>query len=1002
MPVFLKAMAKLRTGFGRRKPLVAYVIGPFSLAARVMEETNAAALAKSDPDLMDALVDYAVRVQEAYAKALVAAGADVIVIADPSSEFLSTLFPKDKPSEPSSLRRFCVGPVNRLAGTINAAGAAVIIHTCKRETKPGLMFPFWQAMNVQGYSLAENISMAEAYDKLALDPDGRPNGKIVMGNLSAKELESLGEDPSNQAAAKVTALTDSMGKRPFIISSGCDMSPLTHVNVMRGLRTGAPAARGPGDNGAAPTYMGAGLGVLFAFLWHRLQHLWTRTTSSPSADLLNVYEFREMLHDLGNELASIKGNLSLLAMQLEKRESADDEFITQAREMGDRIASIDVGNRAWAGRVDAEMATENSFSKLYRHPTVTRTLRRDADELRTRVRNQLLEIERICLGNASSIASARQGLSYDLGNSLLSGLRRAQLVIAGSPMIIRDADLEQWTRQVMSNQGKVQVVSRSPLPRATFDEAALYRALSNLIKNARKAHASHIVIELEASPPDSGIMIRVMDDGQGIEREKLDRINALFSVDSPEAMPLRVDAEGDRHGLGLWIVRQAADRLGATVGVDSLSAEEYDSIKLPQGGHFPSEDIPIVPETRQVLDLIIATYETSRNVLNELHNALQANDLATARSIIRQFREKVPALSPAIARMAMPFGSSPSLAPVISSLGHASTHLNANTLMSSDLWQMMWKGGEPPKEVLSHLSEHIDMHRRILAMYTRLREHRRTAIGTTFTIQLPHTPPGLNHDETSEPGSKPRPHNPALRDRHGEPPVYRGSVFGALSAALWGLVWERFVQRRSSRSNLGWNRAEHEQFANYLGYSIQAVMFLCLLIIFVPGQVLVGLAAIYLSLFAMILPEIPSWDIDQAKSLEVRLFPGGSSFWWKDAGPERLTAQAVLDFFEEGVRPGIPLRVVWMTPVRIAFEILQYRKGRRSFRAKLAAIGLGAMWWTWHLFTPCVAYRQAVLDLIQRAMTPPAPTGTPPPSFQDHQPRPGGNSRTTALLCAAA
>jgi signal transduction histidine kinase len=105
-------------------------------------------------------------------------------------------------------------------------------------------------------------------------------------------------------------------------------------------------------------------------------------------------------------------------------------------------------------------------------------------------------------------------------------------------------------------------VDIAPLPPVLGNVAALTQCFSNLLENAVKfakpGHVPHI--RVTAEPEHDWVRIVVQDDGIGIRRDLQTRIFDLFQQVNPAYAGT---------GVGLAIVRKAAERMGGRVGVES-------------------------------------------------------------------------------------------------------------------------------------------------------------------------------------------------------------------------------------------------------------------------------------------------------------------------------------------------------------------------------------------------------------------------------------------------
>lgn len=103
-----------------------------------------------------------------------------------------------------------------------------------------------------------------------------------------------------------------------------------------------------------------------------------------------------------------------------------------------------------------------------------------------------------------------------------------------------------------------------PLPRVEGHEALLMQLFSNLLANALKfiRLGQAPVVHIHSRQEGEFVRICVDDEGIGIAPEHFDRIFAIFGRVYPET-------EYEGTGIGLAIVRKAAERMGGAVGVES-------------------------------------------------------------------------------------------------------------------------------------------------------------------------------------------------------------------------------------------------------------------------------------------------------------------------------------------------------------------------------------------------------------------------------------------------
>ena len=111
-------------------------------------------------------------------------------------------------------------------------------------------------------------------------------------------------------------------------------------------------------------------------------------------------------------------------------------------------------------------------------------------------------------------------------------------------------------------QADVQIAG--PIPNVLGHKALLAQCFSHLVGNATRFVASGVQphIRIWAEPRDGMMRISVQDNGIGILPEHRDRVFAMFQRIHPAS-------QYEGTGIGLTIVRRAAERMGGQVGFDS-------------------------------------------------------------------------------------------------------------------------------------------------------------------------------------------------------------------------------------------------------------------------------------------------------------------------------------------------------------------------------------------------------------------------------------------------
>lgn len=202
--LYIKAAADAKAQIHDR-PVLAGMIGPFSLAGRLMDVTEALMACIADPDFVLAVLDKVTPFLISYARAYKDAGLDGIVMAEPLAGLLS----------PAQEAEFSAPFVKAIIDAVQDDHFIVIYHNCGPNVAH--MTDSLYANGAAAYHFGDAIDLA---DLLAKMPADRP----VCGNISPV-TEFLNGTPDSMRAA-VLALRRACAAYPnFVLSSGCDVPP---------------------------------------------------------------------------------------------------------------------------------------------------------------------------------------------------------------------------------------------------------------------------------------------------------------------------------------------------------------------------------------------------------------------------------------------------------------------------------------------------------------------------------------------------------------------------------------------------------------------------------------------------------------------------------------------------------------------------------------------------------------------------------------------------------
>ena len=189
------------------RPVFAGIIGPFSLAARLLDVTEIMIDCYDDPDMVHVVLDKATQFLIEYAKAYKAAGAHGVMMAEPVSGLLS----------PAMEEEFSSPYVKRIVYAVQDDHFLVIYHNCGNNTP--LMTKSFLSMGAAAYHFGNAVSMK---DMLAKFPSSVP----VMGNIDPAGVLRMGT-PEIVREKTLALLEECAGYENFVVSSGCDIPPLS-------------------------------------------------------------------------------------------------------------------------------------------------------------------------------------------------------------------------------------------------------------------------------------------------------------------------------------------------------------------------------------------------------------------------------------------------------------------------------------------------------------------------------------------------------------------------------------------------------------------------------------------------------------------------------------------------------------------------------------------------------------------------------------------------------
>ena len=189
------------------RPVLAGIIGPFSLAARLFDVTEIMMDCYDEPDMVHTVLEKCTAFLIEYAKAYKVAGANGIMMAEPVAGLLS----------PALEEEFSSPYVKQVVDAVQDDSFVVVYHNCGDNTLR--MTDSILSTGAAAYHFGNAIDMADMMAKMPADT-------VVMGNVDPAGVLRQGTADTVRAAT-LTVMNKCRSYPNFVISSGCDIPPAT-------------------------------------------------------------------------------------------------------------------------------------------------------------------------------------------------------------------------------------------------------------------------------------------------------------------------------------------------------------------------------------------------------------------------------------------------------------------------------------------------------------------------------------------------------------------------------------------------------------------------------------------------------------------------------------------------------------------------------------------------------------------------------------------------------
>ncbi len=205
--IYIDAIKKATEEINDR-PVFAGMIGPFSLAARLLDVSEIMIDCYDDPDMVHLVLDKTTSFLIEYARAYKNAGANGIVLAEPVSGLLS----------PTLEEEFSSPYVKRIVDAVQDENFILIYHNCGDNVP--VMLQSILSTGASAYHFGNAVDMEK--DIILKVPENT----VVMGNVDPAGVLRMGT-PEDVRKETLSIMEKCCKYSNFVISSGCDIPPMT-------------------------------------------------------------------------------------------------------------------------------------------------------------------------------------------------------------------------------------------------------------------------------------------------------------------------------------------------------------------------------------------------------------------------------------------------------------------------------------------------------------------------------------------------------------------------------------------------------------------------------------------------------------------------------------------------------------------------------------------------------------------------------------------------------
>jgi len=190
------------------RPVLGGVIGPLSLAGRLIGVSEIMLTMIDEPETVHIVLEKCTTFLKKYAEAFKAAGANGILIAEPVAGLMS----------PKFCDEFSSQYVKKIVDELQDKNFAVILHNCGNTVK---LVDSMVSTGATAFHFGNAVKMIDIMPQL-------PSDRVAFGNIEPAGIFKIGS-PEKMKQMVTELLNDMKPYDNFVLSSGCDVPPGTYL-----------------------------------------------------------------------------------------------------------------------------------------------------------------------------------------------------------------------------------------------------------------------------------------------------------------------------------------------------------------------------------------------------------------------------------------------------------------------------------------------------------------------------------------------------------------------------------------------------------------------------------------------------------------------------------------------------------------------------------------------------------------------------------------------------